>query len=211
MDIGIKHQSLGVMAYKILKDLILNNTLKSGEKIKQEKMAVQLGISRIPLRHALTMLENDGLVISYPQKGYYVKEVTEDELSDILDIRAVIESMSILKLAEILSKEIKERLLEFLNDFEKAFKEKDVQKYYDLDRKFHHYIVEATGNGILKKVSDMSSIQVLRYSKGFELDMETSFNHHKKIVDYLFDNKALEASKLLNFHFKRVKELFKRK
>ena len=57
----------------------------------------------------------------------------------------------------------------------------------------------------------MSSIQVLRYSKGFELDMETSFNHHKKIVDYLFDNKALEASKLLNFHFKRVKELFKRK
>ena len=209
MVLKINYQTVPLMAYNSIKELILNNSLKPGQKIRQQEMASRLGISRIPLRQALFKLENEGLVIAYPRRGFYVKEIKIDELGEILDIRVVIESVAINLITENLTSSVREKLLGFLNDFNIAFNSKDIKKYFLLDRKFHHYLIEASGNRILKRVSEITNIQVLRYIKGFELDINISFNHHKKLIDYILNNKSQEASDLIKTHFNIVKNSFK--
>ena len=63
-------QELGMAAkvYEALKDMILAQQIKPGEKIPESKLATQFGISRTPIREALKRLENDGIVTVYPNR-----------------------------------------------------------------------------------------------------------------------------------------------
>jgi len=203
----IKHQSVGVLAYDSLKKLIFNNTLKPGQKVKQQEMALKLGISKIPLRQGLAKLESEGLITNFHRRGYFVREIKVDELSEILDIRGVIESIAINLIINELNQDIRKKLSGFLENFQKAFKENDIEKYYTLDRKFHYFLIEASKSKILIKVSNITNIQVLRYIRGFELDINTSFMHHKKIINFILNENSLEACNLIKVHFNRVKEL----
>lgn len=205
----IKHKSVAMMAYDSLKELILKNDLEPGQKIKQEDMAIRLGISRIPLRQALTMLENEGIVVTYPRRGYYVREIKSSEFSEVLDIRGVIESIAINLIIDNLNEDIKKKLSGYLDRFKDIYKKKDINKYHELDREFHTYLIEASGSKTLKKVSEITNIQVLRYIRGFELDIDTSFSDHEKFVDYIFNKESQKAGDLIKDHFNRVKESFK--
>ena len=205
----INHISVDILAYNSLKESILNNNLKSGQKIKQAKMAESLGISRIPLRQALAKLESEGLVISLPRRGYYVREIKSNELSEILDIRGVIESIAINLIIDNLNQDIEKKLIEFLKSFQQAYEKNNIDEYYVIDRKFHYYLIEASGSNILRKVSNITNIQVLRYIRGFELDIETSLKHHKRLISFITNKNFQEASDLIKKHFNRVKELFK--
>jgi len=203
----IKHQSVGALAYESLRELIFNNTLKPGQKVKQQEMALKLGISKIPLRQGLAKLENEGLVTNFHRRGYFVREIKIDELSEILDIRGVIESIAINLIINELKQDVRKKLSGFLKDFQEAFKKKDIKKYYTLDRKFHYYLIEASKSKILIKVSNITNIQVLRYIRGFELDINTSFMHHKKLINFILNKNSEEACNLIKVHFNRVKEL----
>ncbi len=172
-------------------------------------MAESLGISRIPLRQALAKLESEGLVISLPRRGYYVREIKSNELSEILDIRGVIESIAINLIIDNLNQDIEKKLIEFLKSFQQAYEKNNIDEYYVIDRKFHYYLIEASGSNILRKVSNITNIQVLRYIRGFELDIETSLKHHKRLISFITNKNFQEASDLIKKHFNRVKELFK--
>ena len=69
MEKTIEYYDLSLQAYKRIKDMIINDELRGGEKIIQEKLAVELGVSRMPLHKAFQMLENELLVESLPQIG----------------------------------------------------------------------------------------------------------------------------------------------
>ena len=79
MDIKIEQKNLSHEAYNKIKLLILDNVLKSGEKIIQEKMAQKLGISRIPLIQALTILQKERLIEYNPRKGFTVRKISTKE------------------------------------------------------------------------------------------------------------------------------------
>jgi DNA-binding GntR family transcriptional regulator len=70
--LGTDHVNLDQKVYSQLKSMILDQNLKSGSKIYQEKLAEDLGISRTPLVNALKKLEQDHLIIAIPRKGFYV-------------------------------------------------------------------------------------------------------------------------------------------
>ena len=82
---------LADLAYWRLREEILNNTFSANEPIRQEKVAAQLEISRIPVREALMRLEAEGLVVSRPRRGYVPAPYDLAEIEEIFDIRAVLE------------------------------------------------------------------------------------------------------------------------
>ncbi|MCL4385251.1 MAG: GntR family transcriptional regulator, partial [Cyanobacteria bacterium] len=193
-------------AYKKIKTLILNDILKNGEKIVQEKMAKKLGISKIPIIQALTILQNERLIEYYPRRGFFVRELTYKEFIEILDIRRILESLAIKKIIENLNEQIKSKLLEFLDGFELYNKTKKYKKYYDLDKKFHYYLIEASNNSYLININDTFNILLLCYTKGFKTDINISIEHHRKIIDAILNKETEKAINLIKEHTEHKKE-----
>ncbi|MCF8362670.1 MAG: GntR family transcriptional regulator, partial [Prolixibacteraceae bacterium] len=76
----IEYYDLSLQVYKRIKDMILNDEIPAGEKIVQEKLAAELGVSRMPLHKAFQMLENEMLVESVPRRGYFVRKFDPQEI-----------------------------------------------------------------------------------------------------------------------------------
>ncbi len=74
-----------------LRRRILAGTYAAGEKLQQELIAAELGVSRSPVREALGQLEAEGLVILTPQKGAQVSPISRDEISELFELRLLVE------------------------------------------------------------------------------------------------------------------------
>ena len=84
--------------FRALKDDILNGVLPPGLQIRQEAVAEQFGVSRVPVREALRQLESEGLLTSELHRGAFVSNRSLDEVEEMLDIRQALE-LCALKLA----------------------------------------------------------------------------------------------------------------
>lgn len=117
-----------------LRQAILSGELEGGRQLKQEELASAFGVSRVPVREALRMLEAEGLVDFHPNRGAVVTAVTTEEVADIYTIRAALEvaamelsvpqlSISDLDLAATILDEIDEQT--------------DIDRLGELNRRFH--------------------------------------------------------------------------
>jgi DNA-binding GntR family transcriptional regulator len=95
-----KSEPLIDSVYARLRDLILTNVFRSGQKLVDRDLAVQLGVSRTPVREALGRLAMMGLVEARSRRGYYVKQYTAEEMSDLYEFRKILE-VSAARLAAI--------------------------------------------------------------------------------------------------------------
>src|SRR5450830_505264 len=118
MDIKIQQNNLCDYAYNRIKTLILNDALKSGEKVVQEKMAERLGMSKIPIIQALTLLQNERLIEYFPRRGFFVKELSNQEFIEILDIRSKLEGLAVEIIIQNLNNNFVDKLTEILKKFE---------------------------------------------------------------------------------------------
>ncbi|MDE1145930.1 MAG: GntR family transcriptional regulator [Azospirillaceae bacterium] len=84
-------RSLPDQAYEIVREHILLGTMAPGTAVQQGAIASQLGISKIPLREALSRLEHDGLVTSFPNRGYVVRDLTAEEATEVFALRQKLE------------------------------------------------------------------------------------------------------------------------
>lgn len=208
MDLKIKQKNLGQEAYNKIKLLIMDNILKSGEKIIQEKMAEKLGISRIPLIQALSVLQTERLIEYKPGKGFTVRKISTSEFHDLLDLRGVLEGLAVRKISLNLNETIKKQLLSFLADFEKYFKESNINKYSELDKKFHFYILETSGNSYLPHINDSYNVLILIYAKGFKSELNVSIDYHRKIINSIIEGCGEKAARLMEEHFEKAKIYF---
>ena len=96
----ITSNELGLQAYEVVKSMILSQKLKPGEKIIQDKLAEELGISRTPLRSALEKLEAESLVESLPRRGMIVKALTPNEIIEIYECRMALEETAVKLICE---------------------------------------------------------------------------------------------------------------
>ena len=78
-------------AHAWLREMIFSGALPPGKPLRQEEIARQLGISRLPIREALNRLATEGLVELKPRRGFYVTSLNENEIDDIFDMRAMLE------------------------------------------------------------------------------------------------------------------------
>src|SRR5690242_20975649 len=83
--------SLPDFAYEHLRQAILSRRLPSGAPLRQERIAEQLGVSRLPVREALRRLHVEGLVDLQPRRGYFVASFNRDEIEELFDIRGTLE------------------------------------------------------------------------------------------------------------------------
>lgn len=84
-------RTLSDRVFEVVREQILKGQLRNGEPIRQDALANELGISKIPLREALARLEQEGLLINHPNRGYYVQPMSREQVDEIYALRLSIE------------------------------------------------------------------------------------------------------------------------
>jgi DNA-binding GntR family transcriptional regulator len=94
---GRHFRTVGDMVYEVLRESILKGVFQPGERLRQDRLAGAIGVSRIPVRSALRQLESDGLITSHPYRGAVVNTLTVDEMREIYELRVLLETHALRK------------------------------------------------------------------------------------------------------------------
>ena len=202
----IEHSELSQPVYKKLKDMILSHELIPGQKIVQEKIAKQLGVSRTPLLKALQMLEYEMLVESIPRRGMFVKNMDWREMVEVFDCRECLEGMAVNLLTDKKDSNIAQKLYKMMEPFltEEAI---DIAKYRKADAKFHQTIIDQCGNAMLKRMYFFGNIYSKVVQAGLVRTPEVTLPEHIKIIKLIESGNAKAAEQKLRQHIHNSRSL----
>lgn len=149
-----KPESLATIAYKSLRYSILSFKLKQGTVYNEMSISQELGLSRTPVREALLRLSSEGLITFLPRKGFIVSSFTQKEIEEIFELRLILESRVIRKIARKISEEDLGKLREYIDLQHKAAAENDYHGFMLSDRAFHKTFFELANNSKLIEIMD---------------------------------------------------------
>ncbi len=207
-------ESLTDKAYSRIKEWIIGFQLKPGSHISIQDLAEMLGISRTPVREALSRLEQEHLVVRFPMKGFAVKAMDLKEISDLFEVRTAIELLAVRQAAGRINGESRAQLAESISASEKLIKKGAKSQSIKIEQNFHMKILEASGNiplaeigrGILGRIWAIQSFNIITSDA-----LEKSHQEHIEIFDALSDGSVKRALAMMQKHMKyATKELMAR-
>ncbi|MBQ2412075.1 MAG: GntR family transcriptional regulator [Anaerotignum sp.] len=194
------------VVFNTLRDAILTGKLVPGERLMENQLAEKLGVSRTPVREALRMLELENLVELVPRKGAQVLDMSEKDITNILEVRSALEGLATSLACKKMTKEDLQQLKNMEVDFEKAVADNDVEHFVDIDEDFHDLIFAATENDKLISIFRNLRIQLYRYrmaqAKNNETSMSTIVAHHRSIIRAIENHDAEEGASIAQGHIK---------
>ncbi|MFI0422338.1 GntR family transcriptional regulator [Spongiactinospora sp. 9N601] len=134
-----------------LRRAILTGALPPGSPIRQDALAERFGVSRVPLREALKILEGNGQVIYRPRRGYVVAELSFDDLLEVYRLRELLESEAARQAVGRMGEDDVRRLAEAHEDVVAAGKQGDVTAMATANRRFHFTLIDACGMPRLRR------------------------------------------------------------
>ena len=203
----MEHLELVDRIYLKIKEMIFNQQLKPGQKLLQEKLAEDLGISRSPLLKALQKLENELLVEKIPRRGMYVKSMTLKEIIDVFQCRAVIEGLSAKLTTPLIRAEQIQELKRLFQPFLKI-KSIDAGTYAKADRAFHANIMKWSGNAVITRMEVLSNNQLRAFQAGLLRPPSETLKEHFSIIGALEKRDSSSAEQLMRSHIERSLEAF---
>jgi len=139
-----------------LKEQILNGELEPGERLLELTLVERLGVSRTPIRTALTRLAEEGLLEKMNSGGYAVRRFTVRDIEDAIEARGSLEGMAARLTAERgvnpqALRNIKECLVQFDKLLEKTdLDDDDIKRYFDLNELYHNQLVALTDSFVIE-------------------------------------------------------------
>ncbi len=208
INLGAEHENLDHKAYLIIKNMIIDRKLLPGDKIPQEKLAHDLGISRTPLVSALKYLEKEKLVEAIPRRGFYVRLFTMQEMISIFELREVLEGHAARRAAaNITDAQIKD-LKNFFKQFKLSKNIRDIRTYAREDRQFHNFVTEVGAKEFLKSILQTYNIISFSYqvvsSEGLVRPPDETIHEHLAVIDAIGDRDSEAAEELMRLHFKKT-------
>ncbi len=186
-----------------IKRRIVTGQLKPGHKLVEKELAAACNVSRTPLREALARLVSEGLAVSVPYRGIFVRRISLRHVREIYELRIGIEGLAAMLAAERSRKADLNRLEKLLiaMDAERAGDDADELKL--LNEKFHRGIAEASGNSLLvERMDDLWSwVSLARTSSWSATGRgETSRDEHHAIYRAIVDREPVRARALAETH-----------
>ena len=191
-----------------LRALILTGEYGPDERLIEEQLAERLGVSRTPVRQALTMLEAEGLVEITPNRGATVCSFSIEDVWDIYDLRAVLEGHAARRAAGRIERRELERLRELAREMEGLpgqfdDHEEEIRALVALNQEFHGTIVEASRNRRLERLINRT-VEIPLMFKAFywytSHERTISNHYHRQILEALENGDADRAEIIMREH-----------
>lgn len=129
--------SIREKTYLEMKSAIFSGSFHPGQRLGEEQIAAELGVSRTPVREALHRLEQDGFIEPLEKRGFCIPENSREELEDFFALRTVLEGYALRLICRIITEEEHARLQEMVDQAETALRQKRVDELFRLNTVFH--------------------------------------------------------------------------
>jgi GntR family transcriptional regulator of vanillate catabolism len=205
-----------------IREMILRGELVPGQRVAEAPLADQLGMSRTPVRQALPLLAQEGLLAEHETRGYVVRAFTAADIVDAIDVRAVLEGLAARRVAEKgAARSLLRELRICLEDGDallgkRAVVADDEARYAEMNARFHALILGEAGSAIVAEALERNARvpfagpQALAFDSG-RLDamydmLQYAHRQHHGIVDALERGEGARVEALMREHAIAVKE-----
>jgi len=208
----VSEKTLKEKAYTMLRALIMQGELRSGEFLSERSLVERMEMSRTPIRAALERLEAEGHVTYTPNRGIFVSEVTIDKAIDVYDFRMIIESSIVRKLASRkLTDELRQWFKESLARQWACVEADDTMQFAHEDSEFHRQLVYAFDNKEIIVTMDRLQDKLYRIALNvLRKDanrIKISYEDHATLVEQIEQGQGEEAAATLTQHLEFGKRI----
>ena len=207
MKLIVNNPTLVDQVYSAILSEITKGVIPPGERIIQEMIAKDLGVSRQPVQQALLLLRNQGILQDAPGRGLVVAPLESEYVHHMYDIRAVLEGLACKSAALNNSKRAKKEGPSFIKEGLKAVKKNDVSQLIEADHRFHQFIYELSDNTMIAPLMDAQWTSTQRImGEGLLIDQQPSeiWNQHAEILDAIISGDGDLAEKIARQHIDRA-------
>lgn len=211
-----QRSNLGEEVYRLLWKRILDRRLRPGDKLSDLRLSRELGVSRTPTREALHRLVSDGIVRAERNRGFFVASFSADDIAEIYDLRATLETMALRSAAPRLTLTILRSAQLDLDSVESQLNAASTESekleahtaFLQVDRGFHRLLVDLSGNSRLKNLVEglWAQMAVFQWAGGFRDHWtEAAITRHRSIIAAMLEADVERATEELRQHIEEVK------
>ena len=195
--------------------LLATGQLEPGQRLFERDICQMLGVSRIPVREALRILQAQGVVRTEPNRGTFIIEFGSDETAEMLEVRVSVERIALRRLLKKVAAQpaILEELREAIEEMRRAAKLSDQLAYCRADLEFHSRIVGLSESALLRPIWDSLSRGVLVFlmqERNVAFDYEASIRDHEVLIEMIANRKRAaleqEIERHITGHLKQHRE-----
>lgn len=201
--VPLARQTVASMTLDAIRDGILHGTYAEGEPLRQDALADELGVSRIPIREALRQLEAEGLVTFSPHRGAIVSSLSLAEIEEVFELRSTIEPDLLRRAMPRLTSYQLDQADDVLDRYAQALRSGDVAQWGELNWQFHSTLYAPA-----ERVVTMGIVQRLHQQSDRYLRMQLALTHgetraneeHRAIAAAARDSDVKRACALMREH-----------
>lgn len=201
------YKPLRDIVFETLRDAIINQALKPGERLMEIQLAEEMGVSRTPVREAIRKLELEGLVVMVPRKGAYVAGISMKDIHEVYELRSALESLAAnLAASRITPEELEEMERQVVKEAEET-ESNNLSNIVTIDTTFHDLLYQAARNQRLVQFINILQEQLQRFraaSLSSPGRSKFALEEHKKIVEALAERNGKLAGKLATEHIEKA-------
>ncbi|NWG25316.1 MAG: GntR family transcriptional regulator [Pseudorhodoplanes sp.] len=134
---------------EMLRTAITSGQFSPGQRLVEKDLCDMMGVSRPSLREALRQVESEGLIVTIPNRGPIVSQLSPRDVASIYEVRGALEALAAERFAAVASDEQVARLDVAVTELEAAYKTGDIEKIVVAKRAFYDVMLEGSGNSIL--------------------------------------------------------------
>lgn len=206
---AIARQSLPDVITNDLRERILSGEMAEGETIRQEALAEDYDVSRMPIREALKRLDAEGLVQLTNNRGASVTTHSLSEIAEIFDLRVLLEVDLFRRSIPMMTETDFERCETLLSEMEKSYEAYDVGRWGRLNYEYHKALYSASGRRFTDEILQRVNLQSDRYVRMHLSVMEQrepAKKDHKDLLALARARNTEDACALLTEHIQRTKD-----
>ncbi|SDE81655.1 GntR family transcriptional regulator [Limimaricola pyoseonensis] len=188
---------------RLITDAILQGRLRPGDRLTESGIARDLGLSRAPVREAARLLENRGLVVSQPNRGFFVREVTAEAIDSLYELRICIECAAVARLVAVGPEPALPGLRARIDEMHRLAEAEDPLAQIEADMAFHRLICEHSGNPrfvtVFDQIADETQLGLMLIGRLYDDPLRMA-ETHEPVIAAIAAHDAEAATAALEYH-----------
>ncbi len=205
-----KTEPLHNQAYQIIKKMIVEGELNPGERIVEVKLAERLGTSRGPIREALRMLEQDGLLVQN-ESSLYIFNPNPQEIIDVFQCRQGLESLAAKLAADHITDEELKQMEHIIQQTRRAFETENTKEVSHYDQQFHDLVAYSSKNQQLIQLYELLKSKIVfirsRIINNYYRNFSNFVDEHQVIYEALKARNSSKAEEDMRSHIQQNLEV----
>jgi DNA-binding GntR family transcriptional regulator len=210
MQTVLAKEKLSEQAFRILRAMITNCRFQPGTRLNIEQLARDMEISRTPVWEAVHRLTQEGLLVSIPNRGVFVSDISPEAALEIYAVREVLEGLAARLAAPNIHAEAVVRMEKSLNEQYAMAEKQDLMGYSKHDFDFHDVIYELSENKFLQEMLEIIRSRTRPTSLDFIPLLMASYQDHGAVFEALKAGDGAAAEKTIRFHIRRLIKALKK-